>query len=128
MLLLQEIEEVDTDEHFQPKSQIGIISIVLKRELWNEKKNSFFCYLTPNLFFILAVCPNLYFTEYFLLFCNFNWYRGNSIFVWVGIIGCFWMLDSLHKHTVFNKSKVTIPTDHNQLLRICHLTKMKQWL
>ncbi|CAN7107671.1 hypothetical protein BRARA_E03264 [Brassica rapa] len=31
--VVQEIEEVDTDEHFQPKSQIGIISIVLKREL-----------------------------------------------------------------------------------------------
>ncbi|KAL0744250.1 hypothetical protein Bca4012_085763 [Brassica carinata] len=31
--VVQEIEEVDTDEHYQPKSQIGIISIVLKREL-----------------------------------------------------------------------------------------------
>ncbi|KAF8085151.1 hypothetical protein N665_0678s0010 [Sinapis alba] len=31
--VVQEIEEVDTDEHYQPKSQIGIISIVLKREI-----------------------------------------------------------------------------------------------
>ncbi|CAN6809588.1 unnamed protein product [Brassica oleracea] len=31
--VVQEIEEVDTDEHYQPKSQIGIISVILKREL-----------------------------------------------------------------------------------------------
>ncbi|XP_077220656.1 peptidyl-prolyl cis-trans isomerase CYP21-4-like [Tasmannia lanceolata] len=31
--VVQEIEEVDTDEHFRPKSPIGIISITLKREL-----------------------------------------------------------------------------------------------
>ncbi|XP_077253743.1 peptidyl-prolyl cis-trans isomerase CYP21-4-like isoform X2 [Tasmannia lanceolata] len=31
--VVQEIEEVDTDEHFRPKSPIGIISVTLKREL-----------------------------------------------------------------------------------------------
>ncbi|KAL0699379.1 hypothetical protein Bca4012_055501 [Brassica carinata] len=31
--VVQEIEEVDTDEHYQPKSQIGIINVILKREL-----------------------------------------------------------------------------------------------
>ncbi|XP_068642629.1 peptidyl-prolyl cis-trans isomerase CYP21-4-like isoform X1 [Aristolochia californica] len=30
--IVQEIEEVDTDEHFRPKSPIGIINIILKRE------------------------------------------------------------------------------------------------
>ncbi|XP_068637167.1 peptidyl-prolyl cis-trans isomerase CYP21-4-like [Aristolochia californica] len=30
--VVQEIEEVDTDEHFRPKSPIGIINIILKRE------------------------------------------------------------------------------------------------
>lgn len=29
---IQEIEEVDTDEHYQPKSPIGIIDILLKHE------------------------------------------------------------------------------------------------
>ncbi|XP_042490159.1 peptidyl-prolyl cis-trans isomerase CYP21-4-like [Macadamia integrifolia] len=31
--VVQEIEEVDTDEHYQPKSPIGIISVTLKREI-----------------------------------------------------------------------------------------------
>ncbi|KAF3780871.1 Peptidyl-prolyl cis-trans isomerase [Nymphaea thermarum] len=31
--IVQEIEEVDTDEHYQPKSPIGIIDIILKREI-----------------------------------------------------------------------------------------------
>ncbi|KAL5541967.1 hypothetical protein UlMin_009677 [Ulmus minor] len=31
--VVQEIEEVDTDEHYQPKSEIGIIDVVLKREI-----------------------------------------------------------------------------------------------
>uniref|UniRef100_A0A0A8Z3H3 Uncharacterized protein n=1 Tax=Arundo donax TaxID=35708 RepID=A0A0A8Z3H3_ARUDO len=30
--IVQEIEEVDTDEHYQPKTPIGIINIMLKRE------------------------------------------------------------------------------------------------
>jgi len=30
--VVQEIEEVDTDEHYQPKAAIGIIDIVLKQE------------------------------------------------------------------------------------------------
>lgn len=30
---IQEIEEVDTDEHYQPKSNIGIIDVTLKREV-----------------------------------------------------------------------------------------------
>ncbi|ONM56860.1 Peptidyl-prolyl cis-trans isomerase CYP21-4 [Zea mays] len=30
--IVQEIEEVDTDEHYQPKAAIGIIDIVLKQE------------------------------------------------------------------------------------------------
>ncbi|XP_062186681.1 peptidyl-prolyl cis-trans isomerase CYP21-4-like [Phragmites australis] len=30
--IVQEIEEVDTDEHYQPKSPIGIINIMLKQE------------------------------------------------------------------------------------------------
>ncbi|WOL12669.1 hypothetical protein Cni_G21436 [Canna indica] len=30
--VVQEIEEVDTDEHYQPKSPVGIIDIVLKKE------------------------------------------------------------------------------------------------
>ncbi|KAG9449021.1 hypothetical protein H6P81_008986 [Aristolochia fimbriata] len=30
--IVQEIEEVDTDEHFRPKSPIGIINILLKRQ------------------------------------------------------------------------------------------------
>uniref|UniRef100_A0A2C9UBP6 PPIase cyclophilin-type domain-containing protein n=1 Tax=Manihot esculenta TaxID=3983 RepID=A0A2C9UBP6_MANES len=29
----QEIEEVDTDEHYRPKSPIGIINVTLKREI-----------------------------------------------------------------------------------------------
>jgi len=28
----QEIEEVDTDEHYQPKTPIGIMNIILKQE------------------------------------------------------------------------------------------------
>ncbi|KAF5752134.1 peptidyl-prolyl cis-trans isomerase cyclophilin-type family protein [Tripterygium wilfordii] len=31
--VVQEIEEVDTDEHYQPKSPIGIINVTLKREV-----------------------------------------------------------------------------------------------
>eukprot|EP00262_Sarcandra_glabra_P012787 TRINITY_DN3371_c0_g1_i1.p1 TRINITY_DN3371_c0_g1~~TRINITY_DN3371_c0_g1_i1.p1 ORF type:complete len:235 (-),score=34.62 TRINITY_DN3371_c0_g1_i1:194-898(-) len=31
--VVQEIEEVDTDEHYQPKSPIGIINVTLKRQL-----------------------------------------------------------------------------------------------
>lgn len=31
--VVQEIEEVDTDEHFRPKSEIGIINVTLKREV-----------------------------------------------------------------------------------------------
>ncbi|XP_010486183.1 PREDICTED: peptidyl-prolyl cis-trans isomerase CYP21-4-like [Camelina sativa] len=31
--VVQEIEEVDTDEHYQPKSLIGITGVVLKREI-----------------------------------------------------------------------------------------------
>uniref|UniRef100_A0A1J3HRD4 Peptidyl-prolyl cis-trans isomerase n=1 Tax=Noccaea caerulescens TaxID=107243 RepID=A0A1J3HRD4_NOCCA len=31
--VVQEIEEVDTDEHYQPKSPIGIISIILKQKI-----------------------------------------------------------------------------------------------
>ncbi|XP_043723283.1 peptidyl-prolyl cis-trans isomerase CYP21-4-like isoform X2 [Telopea speciosissima] len=31
--VVQEIEEVDTDEHYQPKSPIGIINVTLKREI-----------------------------------------------------------------------------------------------
>ncbi|XP_010464248.1 PREDICTED: peptidyl-prolyl cis-trans isomerase CYP21-4 [Camelina sativa] len=31
--VVQEIEEVDTDEHYQPKSPIGITGVVLKREI-----------------------------------------------------------------------------------------------
>ncbi|XP_050237928.1 peptidyl-prolyl cis-trans isomerase CYP21-4 [Mercurialis annua] len=31
--VVQEIEEVDTDEYFQPKSHIGIISVTLKEEI-----------------------------------------------------------------------------------------------
>ncbi|PON93198.1 Cyclophilin-type peptidyl-prolyl cis-trans isomerase [Trema orientale] len=31
--VVQEIEEVDTDEHYQPKSNIGIIDVTLKREI-----------------------------------------------------------------------------------------------
>ncbi|KAF5737056.1 peptidyl-prolyl cis-trans isomerase cyclophilin-type family protein [Tripterygium wilfordii] len=31
--VVQEIEEVDTDEHYQPKSPMGIIDVTLKREL-----------------------------------------------------------------------------------------------
>ncbi|CBI22887.3 hypothetical protein AAG906_027567 [Vitis piasezkii] len=30
--VVQEIEEVDTDEHYRPKSRIGIINVTLKRE------------------------------------------------------------------------------------------------
>lgn len=30
--IVQEIEEVDTDEHYQPKTPIGIMNIVLKQE------------------------------------------------------------------------------------------------
>lgn len=30
--VIQEIEEVDTDEHYRPKSPIGIIDITLKQE------------------------------------------------------------------------------------------------
>ena len=30
----QEIEEVDTDEHYRPKSPVGIIGVTLKREIW----------------------------------------------------------------------------------------------
>lgn len=33
IILIQEIEEVDTDEHYQPKSPIGIISIILKQKI-----------------------------------------------------------------------------------------------
>jgi len=29
----QEIEEVDTDEHYRPKSPVGIIGVTLKREI-----------------------------------------------------------------------------------------------
>lgn len=29
---IQEIEEVDTDEHYRPKARIGIINVTLKRE------------------------------------------------------------------------------------------------
>lgn len=29
----QEIEEVDTDEHYRPKSPVGITSVTLKREI-----------------------------------------------------------------------------------------------
>lgn len=32
-VLAQEIEEVDTDEYFQPKSRIGIINVTLKQEI-----------------------------------------------------------------------------------------------
>ena len=32
--VIQEIEEVDTDEHYRPKSRIGIINVTLKREAW----------------------------------------------------------------------------------------------
>lgn len=31
--IVQEIEEVDTDEHYQPKAAVGIIDIMLKQEL-----------------------------------------------------------------------------------------------
>ncbi|OVA02517.1 Cyclophilin-like peptidyl-prolyl cis-trans isomerase domain [Macleaya cordata] len=31
--VVQEIEEVDTDEHYRPKSPIGIINVTLKRDL-----------------------------------------------------------------------------------------------
>ncbi|KAJ0968961.1 hypothetical protein J5N97_021838 [Dioscorea zingiberensis] len=31
--VVQEIEEVDTDEHYRPKSSIGIIDVILKQEL-----------------------------------------------------------------------------------------------
>ncbi|KAL5196507.1 hypothetical protein ABZP36_000019 [Zizania latifolia] len=31
--IVQEIEEVDTDEHYQPKTPIGIINITLKQEI-----------------------------------------------------------------------------------------------
>ncbi|CAI0406678.1 unnamed protein product [Linum tenue] len=31
--VVQEIEEVDTDEHYQPKSQIGIIGVTLKQKV-----------------------------------------------------------------------------------------------
>ncbi|XP_010443061.1 PREDICTED: peptidyl-prolyl cis-trans isomerase CYP21-4 [Camelina sativa] len=31
--VVQEIEEVDTDEHYQPKSLIGITGVILKREI-----------------------------------------------------------------------------------------------
>ncbi|XP_065863811.1 peptidyl-prolyl cis-trans isomerase CYP21-4 [Euphorbia lathyris] len=31
--VVQEIEEVDTDEHYQPKSSVGIINVTLKREI-----------------------------------------------------------------------------------------------
>lgn len=31
--VVQEIEEVDTDEYFQPKSRIGIINVILKQEI-----------------------------------------------------------------------------------------------
>ncbi|XP_062108791.1 peptidyl-prolyl cis-trans isomerase CYP21-4 [Humulus lupulus] len=31
--VVQEIEEVDTDEHYQPKSNVGIIDVTLKREI-----------------------------------------------------------------------------------------------
>ncbi|WCJ23319.1 Cyclophilin-like peptidyl-prolyl cis-trans isomerase family protein [Euphorbia peplus] len=31
--VVQEIEEVDTDEHYRPKSSVGIISVTLKREV-----------------------------------------------------------------------------------------------
>ncbi|KAK9091799.1 hypothetical protein Syun_026710 [Stephania yunnanensis] len=31
--IVQEIEEVDTDEHYRPKSPIGIINVTLKRQL-----------------------------------------------------------------------------------------------
>lgn len=29
----QEIEEVDTDEHYEPKHNVGIIDVTLKREI-----------------------------------------------------------------------------------------------
>jgi hypothetical protein len=32
-MLHQEIEEVDTDEHYRPKSPVGIIGVTLKREI-----------------------------------------------------------------------------------------------
>ncbi|OAY85678.1 Peptidyl-prolyl cis-trans isomerase CYP21-4 [Ananas comosus] len=31
--IVQEIEEVDTDEHYQPKSVVGIVDITLKQDL-----------------------------------------------------------------------------------------------
>lgn len=31
--VVQEIEEVDTDEHYRPKSPIGIISVTLKQRI-----------------------------------------------------------------------------------------------
>jgi len=34
--IVQEIEEVDTDEHYQPKTPIGIMNIILKQEPWAD--------------------------------------------------------------------------------------------
>lgn len=34
ILCNQEIEEVDTDEHYQPKSDVGIINVTLKHAIW----------------------------------------------------------------------------------------------